>query len=869
MRISVLMALGSLLLASACTVKTEWPTISPCENIDCGGHGTCFIVGGLARCLCNAGYQTSINSIDCVPTDNPCLQVDCSGHGECLVSDQHRAVCVCYSGYLAEGLSCRESLDPCQSVYCSTHGTCVVEDDRTFCVCETGYHDNGFGCVANEDPCQYHDCGPGGECVLRDGVVGCACYPGYHPEIGTSFCVKDNACTDQDCAGYGSCQILENAPVCSCYPGYQAHGSTSCALEVGQGLCRADGWCWQNPLPTRMNAGAVWIDKQNHVWLAGRQDELGAKVLHKHGSGWDQALFVNDLELQSIWGANNGEIWAVGHNHYESGYGSAIVYQRGIDGEWQTFSERSGLFHGVWGSSADDVWVFGSSSNLDTRFSRWQRDAAGQWKEYRYTFGSRGQIHDMWGLAADKIWMVGHDSSSAFDDAYPGFIRYFDGEQWHLIFRTPAKLWAIWGCSEDKIFALGNHEGSAVIYQKKATRWEEVYRRTGSELLDLAGSGCDQAWAVGGKEVIGHQSGLIVRYNGSNWREASDFFPARQPIEGIAIDSDDVLWMVAGNEMARGPADASSLVPVGSALTNRDPGWFHSIWARAHNDVRIYGHGFWHFDGSTWAKPGPEAMPLPARYQASEVRTHGAGTGAQGTHWAIRSLPGYFHTWTGFYYFDGQSWSLVTESSDLVVLDTATLADDNIWALGVINRNQTALWHYDGKTWRHSENQPAISPRSEGNIIPLDDSRLLICSGESCVVFDGIESKTLNVNTNHDPFTIRDLWANSPQDIWLIGRYIYRYGGLILHWDGQSEAVTEVVFPPCMEPIAIWGSAADDVWVTGLADNYQQGMVLHFDGNQWTGCDAPFDFIPAAIGGFEKQDLWITDWDGSIMHLAR
>ncbi len=138
---------------------------------------------GLSGCT-RQGYEPA----------EPCKDVLCGGHGECGVAGDGTAVCLCDTGYHAEGLECVENLevDPCQGVDCSGHGDCAVDGSDPVCICHQGYHAEGeTNCIPDPDPCQGVDCSGHGTCaVTPQGEVVCACDTGYHNDTQTS-CVPD------------------------------------------------------------------------------------------------------------------------------------------------------------------------------------------------------------------------------------------------------------------------------------------------------------------------------------------------------------------------------------------------------------------------------------------------------------------------------------------------------------------------------------------------------------------------------------------------------------------------------------------------------------------------------------------------------
>jgi len=137
-----LVFLISCFLAAACSSPDPG---DPCSDMDCSGHGTCYVEAGLPACDCLPGYRPQ--GLSCLPDDSPpCEGVDCSGHGDCLVEDG-QPVCSCHAGYRPDGLQCLAVADPCEAVDCSGHGSCFADQGVAACDCEPGYVAQGLSCL--------------------------------------------------------------------------------------------------------------------------------------------------------------------------------------------------------------------------------------------------------------------------------------------------------------------------------------------------------------------------------------------------------------------------------------------------------------------------------------------------------------------------------------------------------------------------------------------------------------------------------------------------------------------------------------------------------------------------------------------------
>jgi hypothetical protein len=61
---------------------------SPCDDVTCGGHGSCDTQGGVPQCTCDQGYYAPVeNTTTCVngtAPPRPCDDVTCGDHAICV-----------------------------------------------------------------------------------------------------------------------------------------------------------------------------------------------------------------------------------------------------------------------------------------------------------------------------------------------------------------------------------------------------------------------------------------------------------------------------------------------------------------------------------------------------------------------------------------------------------------------------------------------------------------------------------------------------------------------------------------------------------------------------------------------------------------
>lgn len=165
--------------------------INPCQAVTCSHRGVCAASGGGAVCICDSGYHAQGTSCEADDSRDPCTGVDCGPGGECAVASS-AARCLCGTGYHSAGpTTCVPDGDPCAGVACSAHGICAVAAGSAACICSAGYHAQGLTCLQNADPCSGVTCSGHGTCSASGGAASCTCAAGYHAQGLT--CIQDSA----------------------------------------------------------------------------------------------------------------------------------------------------------------------------------------------------------------------------------------------------------------------------------------------------------------------------------------------------------------------------------------------------------------------------------------------------------------------------------------------------------------------------------------------------------------------------------------------------------------------------------------------------------------------------------------------------
>jgi hypothetical protein len=104
----------------------------------CGIYGECTDFSGEIACNCYDGYFDDGSNL-CI---SPCEDINCAGHGRCIAESIDNIYCECDDNYqdIDNNLQCSLSCEGIDN--CGESGTCSYEDGNAVCLCADGYQDN-------------------------------------------------------------------------------------------------------------------------------------------------------------------------------------------------------------------------------------------------------------------------------------------------------------------------------------------------------------------------------------------------------------------------------------------------------------------------------------------------------------------------------------------------------------------------------------------------------------------------------------------------------------------------------------------------------------------------------------------------------
>jgi len=260
-------------------------------------------------------------------------------------------------------------------------------------------------------------------------------------------------------------------------------GSSSADLFAGAGpyIVHWDGGQWT--VMTNLGSGdgtrAVWGSSADNVFAAGQQSRIyrydgGDWTLSfDGGGGWD---------FTALWGRSAGEVYAFG------GIYPARVFR--YDGvSWQAITTPTNLpLSAATGPGTTGVLAAGQNGQI------LKYDAGGWEPVNRFT---SHEYQGVWGSSADDVYVVGSDwLSKILEDRYANL--HFDGTSW-TAFTLPDNTasTAVWGSSAADVF-IGSENGK--IHHFNGAAWSFQTRLSYQEISSIWGNGAGDVFAAGMEE---------------------------------------------------------------------------------------------------------------------------------------------------------------------------------------------------------------------------------------------------------------------------------------------------------------------------------------------------------------------------------
>lgn len=321
----------------------------------------------------------------------------------------------------------------------------------------------------------------------------------------------------------------------------------SCTTKVVS--CADVAWCI---VPTTVSPfyvlQAVWGTSKNDVWAVGS----GGTIVHYDGTAWSASKSGLTNTFNAVWASGPDDVYVVSSN-------TALLHGTGVHGgpasaaTWTPIpaplASGSASINAVWGSSASDVRIGGSSysySDPDTFESHTGNQfiataADGGAKSWAPVTGT-GTVHAIWGSSAGNLWLaVDNSQTKPWQTALTLHGTPADGGA--LAFdevdsQSSDILESIHGSSPSDVWAVGT--GGAIRHITPGdTRWQVVSSPTKARLHAVFAIGPNDVWAAG-------DSGTILHYDGKSFTPSTAQFPiGKKPaLYGIWGSGPNDVWVV-------------------------------------------------------------------------------------------------------------------------------------------------------------------------------------------------------------------------------------------------------------------------------------------------------------------------------------
>lgn len=270
--------------------------------------------------------------------------------------------------------------------------------------------------------------------------------------------------------------------------------------------------------------------------------------LHWDGSTWTSRLIGSGEYTEEIWGNAFQDVYAVGPH-------SIIMHIKNLDATYELTATDNDL-HAFWSNSSDPMFAVGDKNSFiywdgsswtiipvpaidqNTNWNDIWCDGAkdvflagddfGHWNgsEWNFIEGDTSDcFQSVWGFNADNVIVVRSDGS----------ILRWNGTETELIDINPDYSFSsVWGASPNRIFIAGknSHTESGVIIDYDGTNWKEYSIPPVGPLTDIHGLNSSDVMAVG-------DSGVILHWDGFVWR---------QMYSTIDLDLNGI-WMIHPDEV--------------------------------------------------------------------------------------------------------------------------------------------------------------------------------------------------------------------------------------------------------------------------------------------------------------------------------
>jgi predicted outer membrane repeat protein len=401
--------------------------------------------------------------------------------------------------------------------------------------------------------------------------------------------------------------------------GFDAAGNQVPLLYHNDG----NGWTAAGlSLPAGWNYGhllSMWGSSASDVYTVGwAYNAVGYRMpllYHNDGTGWTEAALSLPAgwlsgQLFGVWGSGANDIYAVGQGVGEFGEAFPLFYHNDGSGwraaspslpdGWGLFSPLYGVW-GIWGSSANDVYVVGSA--IDAAGNQvpllYHNDGSG-WREASPSLPaewSSAYLRSVWGSSAEDIYAVGWAYDVAANQV--PLLYHNDGTGWTAAVLSLPDGWSngdlssVWGSGASDVYAVGSSDDGPLLYHNDGTGWTNI-EAPAIIYVDHNATGANNgiSWANAYTDL---QSALAAASAGDEiWVVAGTYKPTSGTDRAISFTLKNgvaIYGSFAGAETSRAERDVNTNVTVLSGdlgvVGNNSDNSYHVVVGSSTNNSAV------------------------------------------------------------------------------------------------------------------------------------------------------------------------------------------------------------------------------------------------------------------------------------------
>jgi alpha-tubulin suppressor-like RCC1 family protein len=456
--------------------------------------------------------------------------------------------------------------------------------------------------------------------------------------------------------------------------------------------------------------------------------------------------------------------------------------------EWKNPLPSAIALNAVWSSSSSNMYAVGSYGVIVHYNGSTMTEIDS---------GTTNTLYGIWGNSASDIFIVGSS----------GQILHYNGSTWSSM-SVSSTLYAVHGTSGSDVFAVGLN---GVVYHYDGSSWSQMTSNTTTTLNSVWANNSNDVFAAGG-------SGTVMHYNGSTWSAMTT---------GTTSTLRDIFGTSGSNVYAVGLSNAV-IHYNGSTWTTLSgfPTTNYAVWASSSSDVFVteYNAGSRHYDGSTWSS-------------MNTLGGYDIWGNSSSSVFALKNCCGFV------YFYNGSSWSIITQQFEDELLYDVWKSDDNYTF--VVGRTGTFLQN-NGTTWS------SISSGTSNLLASVwgTGSNDLYLTGYNGTIirYNGSSCSTMTSNTSADLYCV---YGTSSSNIFAVGSAgtIQRYNGST--WSSMTSGTTEIL---------------KAVWTTGsvaFAAGYN-GTILYYNGSTWSSMNSGTTSHFYTIWGLDATHVYAGNYTGYI-----